>query len=72
MKTYYSNYTYAMQVTLHDTLKSANTEKRELNANNSGVPYITVRFVAPNVYGDDKFYGYYVCRDGDCHLIANK
>ena len=72
MKTFYSNYTHAMQVTLHDTLKSANSEKRELNANNDGVPYITVRFIAPNVFGDDKFYGYYVCRDDDCHLIANK
>ena len=72
MKTFYSNYTYAMQVTLHDTLKSANAEMRELNANNSGVPYITVRFVAPNVYGEDTFYGYYVCPECDEHLITNK
>ena len=74
MKTFYSNYAHAMVVkkagALHDTLKSANAEKRELNKNNIGSPYITARFVAPNVYGDDKFYGYYVCRDGDCHLIA--
>lgn len=76
MKTYYSNYTHAMVAkkvgTLHDTLKSANAEKRELNANNIGVPHITARFVAPNVCGEDTFYGYYVCLDGDCHLIANK
>lgn len=75
MKTYYSNYTHAMQAkaagTLHDTLKSANAEKRCLNWNvcNDGTPYITARFVAPNVYGDDTFYGYYVCLDGDFHLI---
>lgn len=73
MKTYYSNYTHAMQAkkagTLHDTLKSANAEKKALNANNSDVPHITARFVAPNVYGDDTFYGYYVCLDGDFHLI---
>lgn len=40
MKTYYSNYTHAMQAkkagTLHDTLKVANAEKRTLNANNDG------------------------------------
>ena len=56
--------------TLHDSIKSANAEKRSLNANNDGVPYITTRFVAPNVYGDDTFYGYYVCLDGDFHLTT--
>lgn len=73
MKTYYSNHTHAMQAkaagTLHETLKAANAEKRVLNTNNDYIPYITARFVAPNVYGDDTFYGYYVCLDGDFHLI---
>lgn len=73
MKTFYSNYTHAMQAkeagTLHDSIKSANAEKRMLNANNEGTPHITARFVASNVYGVDTFYGYYVCLDGDFHLI---
>ena len=76
MKTFYSNYAHAMVAkkygTIHDTLKSANAEKRELNKNNIGVPHITARFVAPNVYGEDTFYGYYVCPECDEHLITNK
>lgn len=76
MKTFYSNYTHAMVAkkagTLHDKLKSANAEKRELDKNNIGIPHITARFVAPNVYGENTFYGYYVCLECDEHLITNK
>ena len=76
MKTFYSNRIHAMVAkkfgTLHSTLKSANAEKRELNKNNIGIPHITARFVAPNVYGEDTFYGYYVCPECDEHLITNK
>ena len=72
MKTYYSNHTHAMQAkkagTLHRTLKEANAEKRELNKNNNYEPYVTTRFIAPNVYGDDTFYGYYVCLESDFHI----
>lgn len=72
MKTFYTNYTHAMQArkagTLHGTLKEANEEKRYLNKKNDYEPYITTRFIAPNVYGEDTFYGYYVCLESDFHI----
>lgn len=66
MRTYHTNYTYAYNLKkagcLHDTLKAANAEKRELNAKYTDIPlYVVARLIAPDQYGTEKFYGYYVC-----------
>ena len=74
MRTYYTNYTHAKQIKdangAHETLKSANAEKREFNKiYGDTVPQIVARLVAPNQYGEDTFIGYYVCNGDDMHLV---
>lgn len=70
MRKYYTNYTDAYNKKkagcLHDTLKAANAEKRELNAKYTDIPpHVVARLIAPDQYGTYRFYGYYVCSGDD-------
>lgn len=73
MKKYYTNYADANSKKsagfLHDTLKDARVEMRNLNKDHTDVPmHIVTRMIAPGAYGDEKFFGYYVCIENDSHI----